>query len=119
IDSCDRERLVGWVFDPHHPQHPVRLEIWCDQELVGHVLADRFRNDLAAAGFLGNGCCAFALSWPVKLNPLTSHTVEIRRVADGAALLGSPLMLPAAAAFDETSRGALAHLLRGTAEQAQ
>ena len=59
IERCDRIRVAGWVFDPTNPNQRVRLEIRCDGEVVGHVVADRYRRDLEDVGYLGDGCCSF------------------------------------------------------------
>ena len=79
IDLLDRTRVEGWVFDPTRPTQPVRLAIYCDDALVGHVVADRFRADLADVGYLGEGRCAFAFGLPVFPDPLREHVVELRR----------------------------------------
>jgi hypothetical protein len=60
----------------------VRLEIIADGIVAAEVLANRHRNDLAAAG-LGSGRHAFRIPLP---HP--ARRIEVRRAADGA-LLGT------------------------------
>ena len=54
---CDGE-LEGWVMDRTSPASPVELEVLVDGEIVGTVLANRYRPDLDRAG-LADGRCAF------------------------------------------------------------
>ena len=100
IECCDRIRVAGWVFDPTNPKQRVRLEIRCDGEVVGHVVADRYRRDLEDVGYLGDGCCSFSFQHPITLNPLSGHAIEIRRAVDGAPVPGSPVMLSVPSNFD-------------------
>jgi glycosyltransferase involved in cell wall biosynthesis len=94
LDWCTRRGLAGWAFDSAHPEQRVRLEFLCDGQLIGHVMADRFRPDLLAAGYLGDGCHSFHVTWPIRLDPLTEHVIEVRRAVDGTAVPGSPVRLP-------------------------
>ena len=50
--------MEGWAQDAAAPERPVRLEIFADGVLAARVLANRHRDDLAAAG-LGSGRHAF------------------------------------------------------------
>ncbi|HEY7579275.1 MAG TPA: Hint domain-containing protein [Acetobacteraceae bacterium] len=100
IDWCTLRGIAGWAFDTAHPEQRVRLELLCDGQLLGHVMADRFRPDLLAAGYLGDGRCAFHVNCPIRLDPLVSHIVELRRAIDGAPVPGSPVTLPAVSHSD-------------------
>ena len=90
IDICDGVRLEGWAFDPMQADSRVRLEIRIDSEVVGDVMADQFRADLAEAGGFGDGCCSFAIDMPIRLSARNSHVIEVCRADDGALLPGSP-----------------------------
>jgi O-antigen biosynthesis protein len=108
IDCCDRTYVTGWAFDPAFPHRPVRLEIRCDGAVIGHVVADRYRRDLAAVGYLGRGFCSFGFHHPVRPHTLSAHTIEIRRAVDGAAVPGSPVVLPANGRVDAGAEARIA-----------
>ncbi len=73
-------RLRGWAQDVVAPEAPVELELLCDGQPVLRFLANRYREDLRAAG-LGSGCHAFELGLPGL-----GGAVSLRRVSDGAVL---------------------------------
>ncbi len=74
--------IEGWAQDAHVPERPVWLEIIADGAVVASVLANRYRNDLEAAG-LGSGRHAFRAAFAGQ-----PGRVEARRIEDGA-LLGA------------------------------
>ena len=78
-------KIAGWAQDTAHPELPVLLEVWLEEQLIGTVLACNFRVDLLAAG-VGQGQAAFSFATPVKLRPEALETLRIRRAADGAEL---------------------------------
>ena len=110
--------MKGWAFDLGQPAQRVRLEVICDGEVIGHVVADGFRLDLKEAGYLGDGHCSFNVTHPLQLNPLTSHVIELRRAVDGAAMPGSPIHLPAASRFDAECHAGLNQMLLDAAQTA-
>jgi glycosyltransferase involved in cell wall biosynthesis len=110
--------MYGWVFDPTQPKQRIRLEVYCDGELVGHVVADRHRHDLEKAGYLGDGRCSFDFTHPVHMSPLSDHVIELRRAADGAPIPGSPVRLPAMSGFDADGRAAVAQMLSDATQAA-
>jgi O-antigen biosynthesis protein len=118
IDRCDRKWMGGWAFDPAQPTQRVRLEIRCDGEVAGHVVAGLHRRDLEQTGRLGDGHCAFNFLHPIQLSPLASHVIELVRAADGAPLPGSPVHLPAASRFDPACLGGVAQVLHDAAQAA-
>ena len=83
LDLCDGSRITGWAQDLAHPDGPVCLDIVVDGAMVAMACAEIYRADLEAAG-IGDGCHAFDLELPQVLTAETSHTVEVRRSADGA-----------------------------------
>jgi glycosyltransferase involved in cell wall biosynthesis len=111
IDVCNRTRVAGWVFDPTQPRHAVRLEIRCDGEVIGHVVADRYRRDLEKTGYLGDGRCSFDFANPISLSPLSNHVIELLRATDGAPMPGSPVRLRAVSGLDVECRAAIAQML--------
>ena len=94
VDGCDGVILQGWAWDTLHPDAPVCLEVLVDGKPLALAYADLPRPDLAAAG-IGDGRHGFSLALP--LAPEEAHTVEVRRAADRAPLVGSPWQVPAAA----------------------
>ena len=118
IETCDRIRVKGWVFDPTQPAQRVRLEVVCDGEVIGHVVADRLRHDLAKVGYLGDGHCSFNFTHPRQLDPLSSHVIELRRAVDGAQMPCSPVNVPAASRFDAECHAGLAQMLLDVAQTA-
>lgn len=95
VDHCDGAIVSGWAQDTLHPDAPVCLDVVVDGEIVALLYADQHRGDLAPAG-IGDGCHAFSMALP--LAGTVAHRVEVRRSADGRALQGSPILVPAAAA---------------------
>jgi glycosyltransferase involved in cell wall biosynthesis len=118
VDSCDRLRVSGWVFDPANPKQRVRLEVRCDGEVIGHVVADRYRHDLAKVGYLGDGCCSYNFLHPIQLNPLSGHTIELRRGGDGASVPGSPVLLSPPSSFNTECRSGVARVLNEATQAA-
>ncbi len=106
IDHADRHGLTGWAMDPARPGEPVELELVLDGEVVGSFTADHHRADLEQAG-LGDGRLAFQIQIPGGLSPHADRTVELRRVADGAPVPGSPVVFSRAPLAGEAGRRAL------------
>jgi len=79
VDVAGPALVCGWAQNAEQPEVPVTLEILDGSQVVGCVLANRYRADLRQAG-LGSGCHAFE----VTLAGLTRPSV--RRVLDGAVL---------------------------------
>jgi Hint domain len=88
LDEAGAAGVLGWARDAAHPGVPVLLEIVVDGVVVGRVPANRYRADLAAAGYgLGRHGFAFA--------PAGGHVIAVRRACDGAELAQSPRRLAA------------------------
>jgi T5SS/PEP-CTERM-associated repeat protein len=81
VNSC---RITGWAQNPTHPEAPVCLDIIARGRLIGQVLANRYREDLAQSG-LGSGRHSFEFKLPAGLDFLLG-SIEVRRSIDGAAL---------------------------------
>lgn len=106
IDHADRHSLTGWAMDPARPGEAVELELVLDGVVVGSFLADRHRPDLAAAG-MGDGRLAFQIQIPGGLSPHAARRLEVRRVADGAPVPGSPVVFARAPLAGAAARRAL------------
>src|SRR5689334_8117960 len=63
VDCASSTVISGWAWDQRKPNDPVVVNIHTDGGLVARVSADRFRDDLLAAG-CGNGRHAFLIELP-------------------------------------------------------
>ena len=97
LDPPTAASIAGWARDDS--AHPVLLEILIDGGPVARLPADRFREDLHAAG-IGDGRHGFALTLPTPLSPDRRHEITVRRAADGALLPGAPRILEPVAVPD-------------------
>ena len=97
LDPPAADRIDGWARDGG--AHPVLLEVLVDGGLVARLPADRFREDLHAAG-IGDGRHGFSVSLPVPLSLDRRHEITVRRAADGALLPGAPRVLEPVAVPD-------------------
>jgi hypothetical protein len=84
VDRVNGESIEGWAQNTEHSEAPVCLDIYGCGRLIGQVLANRYREDLAKAR-LGSGRHAFMFTPPSGLI-IGSDKVEIRRSLDGAVL---------------------------------
>lgn len=84
VDLVSSHCIQGWAQNAEHPEVPVCLDVYADGRLIGRVLANNYREDLAKAG-LGSGQHSFTLISPAGL-ALTLMSVEVRRSLDGAPL---------------------------------
>jgi hypothetical protein len=88
IDEISPRRVAGWAQNAEAPEAPVCLDILADDQLIGQVLANRYRADLKRAG-LGSGHHSFEFSLPAGAN-FTAVSIEVRRSLDGCPLALSP-----------------------------
>ena len=84
VDVIGRHAIEGWAQNIDAPEAPVCLDIFVGGRYIGEVLANRFRDDLAAAG-LGSGHHAFTFELPAELT-IGAAAVEVRRSLDGRGL---------------------------------
>jgi hypothetical protein len=84
VDLIETRSIAGWAQNVDHPEAPVCLDIYAAGELIGQVLANSYREDLANAG-LGSGRHGFEFTAPAGL-ALTAASIEVRRSLDGAVL---------------------------------
>jgi hypothetical protein len=94
FDDASHTLINGWAFDPSQPNVPVWLEVLVNDGVIGRVLADKHRPDLAQSG-INSGYQGFALWLQHGLSPLARHVIRVRRAADGCELPGSPRVLEA------------------------
>jgi hypothetical protein len=96
IDAVKETYVKGWAQNTDHPEAPVCLDIYMGGQLLGQVLANRNRDDLAKAG-LASGRYGFVFRPPAGMT-LTAGAVEVRRSHDGAVLLAAADTLLASSA---------------------
>jgi len=84
VDRITAECVAGWAQNLDHPEAPVCLDIFAGGELIGRVLANRYREDLESAG-RGSGYHSFAFMPPPGL-AFTSEEIDVRRSLDGVTL---------------------------------
>jgi hypothetical protein len=95
IEGIGRRRIFGWAQDTAHPEASVCLDILAGGTLIGQVVANRYRADLAAAGF-GSGRHDFEFVPPAGL-AFAPRSIQVRRSLDGASLPCSKALTPSAA----------------------
>jgi hypothetical protein len=93
LDEADCRVVRGWARDAGLSDMPVLVEVVIDGVLFGSTLANRYRADLAAAGY-GHGRHGFEFVLPTPLTSDRPHMVVARRAADRATLTGAPRLLP-------------------------
>jgi hypothetical protein len=84
VDVASADRIAGWAQNIDHPEAPVCLDILIDGHLVGHALANRYREDLQRAG-LGSGRHSFEFIPPAG-SAIAADKVRICRSVDQASL---------------------------------
>jgi hypothetical protein len=94
LERVTRHLIEGWAFEPGDPDARLKLMILANDAVIGEVVADRHRPDLAAAG-VGDGGHAFAFHLPRGFSPDRAHRVEVRRAGDWTPLPGAPVTLEA------------------------
>jgi len=90
VDRVSADCVEGWAQNMEHPEAPVCLDIYSSGRLIGQVLANRYREDLAKAR-LGSGRHSFVFAPPSGLM-IGSDKVEVRRSLDAAALPGTSFL---------------------------
>ena len=118
LDLVDRSLVRGWAQDARTPTQPVSLLVTLNETLIGRVIANRFRQDLADAG-LGTGCHGFELPFGASLSPLSTHRIRVTRELDGVELALSPWLVEPATMLGEPELDRLATLLADVAPDDQ
>jgi MoaA/NifB/PqqE/SkfB family radical SAM enzyme len=81
VDLITRDRVIGWAFNPDHPNTPIMLEIMEREKLLLQITADEAREDLAEAGF-GNGNYGFSARLPSDFSSDRVAHIHVRRADD-------------------------------------
>jgi glycosyltransferase involved in cell wall biosynthesis len=119
LDIVSREHVTGWAQDSEHPERAVTVLVTSGGELLGRVVANRHRPDLAMAG-LGSGRHSYELWLPGGgLSALARHAVHAVYEVDGTELPNSPKLIEPAAAFDAAAEASITKLLDGAETEAE
>ncbi len=102
FDTADCQSIRGWAWDPKKPNEPVKVDIYDGDKFVIVLVADKFRQDLADAGY-GNGKHAFEMVPPLKLCDGNAHAIHVKFSGRPVDLKSSPRTLLCA---DEKSEAA-------------
>lgn len=89
FDDCRVSSLWGWVWDSQAPECRLEVEIICDGQLIGRLIADEFRSDLIGIR-VGDGRYGFRSVTPEALLDGKKHVIAVREVSTGLLLHGSP-----------------------------
>ncbi len=81
VDSTRDGWVTGWAQDATQPDVPVTIAVKLNGEYAAYGLANRYRQDLRAAG-IGDGCHGFAFPLPVA----PTCDIEVCQAASGAPL---------------------------------
>lgn len=85
------DRAFGWAYSPTIPKKKVTVEILEGGEVIGHGVADEFRQDLQAAN-IGDGFHMFSVQLSHELFDGQTHSLVARDADTGLILTGSPLL---------------------------
>jgi glycosyltransferase involved in cell wall biosynthesis len=118
LDSVTRQRIEGWAWDEGTPKTPMALVILDNGEVIGRVLANRYREDLESAG-MGDGRHGFEVVIPGGLSPFTPHVIQVLGEADGCEMPNSPVVIAPAASFDAALEHAVSDAVIALASQAE
>lgn len=92
LERIENGVLQGWMVDAAGAE-AVEAEVLVDGEVVGRVVANRYRGDLDQAGIAG-GRGGFTIALPASAERL--EQVSVRRIVDGQ-VLAAPMMAAAQA----------------------
>ena len=112
LDLVSREYIEGWAWDPRTPDTPMSLEVLDNGEVIAKVLANRYRQDLEAAG-IGRGRHGFSLTIPGGLSPLKRHVIRVIADSDGCEMPASPVVIAASSGFDAPLQAAINDVIEG------
>lgn len=81
IDEINFDMVNGWAFGAATPNAPAEIEIFVDRCLVGTIIANTYRPDMADNNY-SNAHHGFTYRFLPPLNPFLSHVVTVRRAVD-------------------------------------
>lgn len=90
LENVSPTLISGWAWNEKTPDAPVEVIIKEKKTILGQVLADQYRQDLANEG-RGNGQHGFSFTLPPSLRDGRPHLVSV--LTGGKPLTGSPYSL--------------------------
>jgi membrane protein involved in D-alanine export len=92
VERTDCDVISGWVWDEYQANVQVDVDLWDREHYLMTLPANRFRQDLADAGY-GNGRHAFQILTPPLLKDGRSHLIHLRIAGTKKELTNSPRVL--------------------------
>ncbi len=86
-EALDCYATSGWAWDEELPNTPISVEVRDNGALLATLPANLYRPDLVGYGNRNHG---FSYTLPSSVRDGAAHTIEVRYLANGAALPGSP-----------------------------
>jgi O-antigen biosynthesis protein len=111
LDIVSLRQVAGWAQDDAQPEVPVSLVVTDNDELLGRILANRYRADLKEAG-IGAGRQGFEFQFAQALAPLRRHVLRVFRESDGIDLAQSPVTFEPTQTFDLSVQEMLADAIQ-------
>lgn len=94
IDAIESGRVYGWAWNPEQSAQRIGVDIYLRGDLIGSVLADRFRQDLVDVK-VGDGSHAFVFDLPVDAREADPASVAVYFTDTQMPLSrGGPSLLP-------------------------
>ncbi|UFH25794.1 hypothetical protein [Pseudomonas sp. CIP-10] len=91
FDYVSDGRAYGWAYSTTIPKKKMTIEILESDEVIGHGVADEFRQDLQAAN-IGDGYHMFSVQLSHELFDGQAHSLVARDADTGSILTGSPIL---------------------------
>src|SRR5262249_38023354 len=92
VESADCHEIYGWVWDKHKPNARVNVDLWDGEQYLMTFPANRFRQDLADAGY-GDGQHGFFIPTPQVFWSGHSHLMHLRIAGTKKDLTNSPKVI--------------------------
>jgi hypothetical protein len=77
LDKVECSSIRGWVWDRNQPNTPLTVEFFANDNSIGTVNADLFRQDLKDAG-KGNGAHAYTFPTPTSVRNGTTYSISAK-----------------------------------------
>jgi len=68
IDILNSRYISGWCFNLLRKKKPVKLRFYADNQKIGEIVANSYREDLQSYRLHPNGLCGFEFQYPKDIN---------------------------------------------------